>query len=543
MINMKWGTPEKLRELLCELVSWKSITLSDGEKQFPILLKEKLKDLEHFQKYPEHLSLHQADLGRQFLTAMYKHPEATDTICLISHFDTVNTEEYGDLQPFSTMPEKLTQLFLEKYDDFSQDAIKDLESGEYLFGRGTMDMKMGLAMHMRLIEKASLENWPVNLLLLTVPDEEVNSSGMRCAVPVLLHLQEQYNLTYKLFLNGEPVFSQKPADPQYYIYTGTIGKIMPAALFYGKETHVGEPFGGITSPFIASFLTQKMEWNTEFQETVLGERTPVPVTLQQKDLKLEYSTQTPYRSTALYNVFLMKRNASEIMDLFERIANEAANDCNTVYLQVCQKHRVEPVGKVRVIRYQELLQYAKDKFGWEYIEEIKKEIHANQEWDDREKSFRITDKLMIQCQELSPSIVILYAPPYYPAVNSTGNELAEECVKFVTERALEKYNLSVERIHYFNGICDLSYVNYQDSYEGWTAFEANTPVWGDSYDVPFKGMEKLNAPVLNVGPFGKDAHKRTERLHIRNAFEEIPFIVEEMIYMISSKKKTADLKS
>jgi len=542
MKNLKWGTPEKLRELVCELVSWKSITLSDGELAFPIKLAEKFKHLEYFRKNPEHLSLHQADLGRQFLTALYKHPEATDTICLISHFDTVNTEEYGDLQQFSTEPEKLTRLFLEQHDDFTEDALKDLESGEYLFGRGIMDMKMGLAIHMRILEKASIENWPINLLLLTVPDEEVNSTGMRCAVPVLLRLQEQHDLMYTLFLNGEPVFSQKPADPQYYIYTGTIGKIMPAALFYGKETHVGEPFGGMTSPFIASFLTQKMEWNDVFQETVLGEKTPAPVTLQQKDLKLEYSTQTPYRSTALYNVFLMKRNASEIMDLFERVANEAANDCNTVYLKSCQKHQVEPIGKVRVIRYQDLLKYANDKFGSEYIEEMKKEIHANQEWDDREKSFRITDKLMILCQELSPSIVILYAPPFYPAVNSTGNEFVEECVSFMTEKAKENYHLSVKRIHYFNGICDLSYVNYRDLREGWTTFEMNTPVWGDSYVVPFKGMEKLNAPVLNVGPFGKDAHKRTERLHIRNAFEEIPCLVEEMVYRISSKKIAADWK-
>jgi arginine utilization protein RocB len=156
-----------------------------------------------------------------------------------------------------------------------------------------MDMKMGLVMHMGIIEKASVEQWPINLLLLTVPDEEVNSSGMRAAVPKLLELKEMHQLTFNLFLNGEPVFTQEPGDRNYYVYSGSIGKIMPSALFYGKETHVGQPLNGITAPYIASFLTQRMEWNLSLQETVMGERTPLPVTLQQKDLRSEYSVQTP----------------------------------------------------------------------------------------------------------------------------------------------------------------------------------------------------------------------------------------------------------
>ena len=69
-----------------------------------------------------------------------------------------------------------------------------------------MDMKMGLALHLQLMEKAILNHWPINLLLLTVPDEEVNSSGMRHAVPILLDIQKKYGLEYKLFLNSEPVF-------------------------------------------------------------------------------------------------------------------------------------------------------------------------------------------------------------------------------------------------------------------------------------------------------------------------------------------------
>jgi arginine utilization protein RocB len=130
---------------------------------------------------------------------------------------------------------------------------------------------------------------------------------------------------------------------------------MPAALFYGKETHVGEPLKGITANYIASFLTQLMEWNTLFQESDLGEETPLHVSLQQKDLKLQYSTQTPYLAAALYNVFIMKRSAAEIMDLFEQVAKEAAMKCNESYKALCQREQIEGVGEVKVLRYEKLL--------------------------------------------------------------------------------------------------------------------------------------------------------------------------------------------
>src|SRR5699024_11588812 len=85
--------------------------------------------------------------------------------------------------------------------DFSGEVQKDIISGEYLFGRGTMDMKMGLALHIHLLEKAVRERWPVNLLLLTVPDEEVDSAGMRAAVENLDGIKKKHRLDISLFQN------------------------------------------------------------------------------------------------------------------------------------------------------------------------------------------------------------------------------------------------------------------------------------------------------------------------------------------------------
>jgi arginine utilization protein RocB len=531
----KWGTPTELRQLLQELVSWKSVTLSEGERLFPKKLKKKLQELSYFQKYTDQLVLHDADLGRQFLTALYKHPLARKTICLISHFDTVGTEEYGDMEGLATEPKELTNLLFQKKKDLPPEALKDLESGEYLFGRGTMDMKMGLATHMQLLEKAILENWPINLLLLTVPDEEVNSAGMRAAVPKLVELKEAHQLDYILFLNSEPVFTQGPNEHCRYLYSGTIGKAMPAALFYGKATHAGEPLSGLTSPYIASYLTREMEWNTAFQETSFGETTPLPVTLQQRDLTSEYSTKTPYRSSALYNVFLMEQSATGVFHTFEEIAEVAAEKLNKDYSEVCRLNGVAPIGKVTVIRYENLLAYATKKLGKKAVDQIRTTVQSHQEWDEREKSLRIADQFIMACKELAPAIVILLAPPYYPAANSSENKLIETCVDFVKQRSEDQFNFTMERIHYFNGISDLSYVADPGDKKDWKALGLNTPVWNDSYTIPFRDMQKLRAPVLNIGPFGKDAHKWTERLHMKNAFEEVPILLEEMIQMLSKK--------
>ena len=113
MNQLLWGTPSTLRALLCELVSWDSRTLTEGENTFAPKLEEKLKELAYFKDNPDRLALHDAGLGRQAVTALYKHPEATETIVLISHFDTVWTEEYGVLEPFAFHPEELTKMLSE----------------------------------------------------------------------------------------------------------------------------------------------------------------------------------------------------------------------------------------------------------------------------------------------------------------------------------------------------------------------------------------------------------------------------------------------
>src|SRR5699024_9082930 len=170
------------------------------------------------------------------------------------------------------------------------------------------------------------------------------------------------------------------------------------ALFCGRETHAGEPLSGMTSQFIASFLTQKMEWNDAFSESVLGETTPLPVTLSQMDLKDDYSTQTSSRTAALYNVFMMEQNAKE------KLTEEKKNL-------------------------------------------LMSNVNARTDFDERDKTIRIVDALMLECLELAPAMVLFFAPPYYPAVNTSNDTLIKEKIRFIQEEAENNFNLSVKQVH------------------------------------------------------------------------------------------------
>lgn len=536
MQEKRWESADQLRALICELVSWHSRTGTKGEVEFPHKLKTELLEHSYFRENPAHIKLHNAGLDRNALTALYQSGVTDETIVLISHFDTVHTEEFGELGDLAFQPEDLTKAMRDRKTLLTPDAQEDLDSGEYLFGRGVMDMKMGLALHMHLLEQASAEEWPINLLLVTVPDEEVNSAGMRTAVTGLTQLRNEYDLNYKLFLNSEPSFSQIPRDEQYYIYSGTIGKIMPSALFYGRETHAGEPLNGLTGHYMNSYLTQAMEFNEDFIEEAYGEETPLPICLQTNDLKQDYSAQTSHHSYALYNVFVMNRNAEEVMDIFKATAKQAMEACQVNYEAVCERKQVEPIGDIQVLTYEDLYAHAIKTLGADKVGALKEKVLTDETLDEREKSVHFSDLLMLNCPELAPATILFYAPPYYPAVNSTENELVQDTIDFTINSLAEEFDVKAKQVHYFNGISDLSYVNYNVDDIGWTSYRNNTPVWGSVYSIPFEDMQTLQSPVINIGPFGKDAHKLTERLHKESAFVQTPYVLRKVIKKLTKKK-------
>ncbi|WP_044749291.1 M20/M25/M40 family metallo-hydrolase [Bacillus alveayuensis] len=536
---MKWQTTQQLKELLCQFVQYPSVSGSQAEVLLPQYIVEQLGALDYFRENKKHLQLNPTGDGRYFVTALVKKSEETrDTLILVSHFDVVDVQDYGAWKEIAFSPEELTKRFYENKESIPKAVQADLETGEWLFGRGVMDMKCGLALHMSLIEQACSGKFNGNLLLLTVPDEEVNSIGMRAAVPVLLEIAEKYNLNYKLVLNSEPMFPRYPGDQTNYVYTGSIGKVLPGFYCYGKETHVGEPLAGLNGNFMASQITKELELNIDFCEMFGGEVSPPPTNLIQTDLKEDYSVQIPHRAVTLFNLFLQKKSMDEVTSSLLELAKRSAKRIEERYhhqaVRFAQLERSTPQSlSVNVFTFAELRGKAVEMFGLAKVEQIEKGVLKNESnKDDRELTIELVDQLAILCKDLAPMIVLFFAPPYYPAVNSSDDPMIQRIVGQLQEYAEKKHGVSFIQQHYFGGISDLSYVGLQQPLSSLQSLTDNMPMWNQGYSLPFDALEKFNVPVLNVGPVGRDAHKWTERLNVPFAFEVVKdlltYTVEEI---------------
>jgi arginine utilization protein RocB len=542
-VDSKWQTKTQLVELLCELVEIPSVTHSTDEIYFAEFVEKKLLELLYFQQNKEYLKLHKTEDGRKFVTALVKkRPNEKKTVILVSHFDVVGVEDYGNWKDYSFNPKKLTQLFNENKENMSQEIQKDLETGNWLFGRGTMDMKGGLALHMSIIEEASMDNtFDGNLLLLTVCDEEVNSLGMRSAAPILLEMAKQYHLEYSACLNSEPMFTRFPGDENKYIYTGSIGKLLPGFLCYGKETHVGEPFSGLNANYMASQITCELELNTQYCEFVEDEVTPPPTCLMQKDLKREYNAQIPHRAITLFNMFLMEKPMKNIVKQLRASAQKVARDIEGGYenravsFATLEKSLPQKIT-VNVYEFDELLHYATNTYGRDEVERIQEDVFNNSGGnDDRDLTIRLVDELAILCKELAPMIVLFFAPPYYPAVSSRKNTHIRRVVDEMVIYAKGNFNINLKEQKYFSGVSDLSYTGLDQKANDLKALISNMPLWDRGYSVPLDVLLELNVPVLNLGPVGKDPHKWTERLDVNNAFDALRKMLSVTINQILAK--------
>lgn len=155
--------------------------------------------------------------------------------------------------------------------------------------------------------------------------------------------------------------------------------------------------------------------------------------------------------------------------------------------------------------------------------------------DLREQSLRIAEALLGACPDLTPAVVLLFAPPYYPAVNSTDDPLVRACIERVQAQSRERFGVELVQSHFFNGISDLSYVGHRGGDDAVRAYARNTPGFGVTYRIPFEAMAAIDAPVLNVGPFGMDPHQRTERVHVRSAFTETPELLADLVQFVAAR--------
>ncbi len=543
---------KRIEELTLELTNIKSIVGSKSELDSVNAVYKKFEEMDYYKENPDQLKFVDFEndpLERKSVVATMKGKKGNSnkTLVLIGHTDTVGISDYGNLQEYATKPFELAEKL--KGVNLPEDAKKDLESGDWLFGRGIFDMKCGVATLMCIMEDISkdLENFEGNIVFGAVGDEEGNSGGMLSVVQDLVKIQEKEGFEYLAVLDTDYMTQLYPGDDNKYIFVGTVGKLMPSFYVVGKETHVGEAYKGLDPNQLAGAITNKLNLKFEFCDVAEGEVSLPPITLRQKDLKEEYSVQIAKTATLYFNYSTHKTTPDEVMVKLKKAANEAftevVDDLNDQYKQFCEASNFpheELPWKPRVMSFKELYEAMKDEMGEELdtkIEEIKEELLKDKSLDERDFSMRVVQEVHKLWSDKDPVVVVYYSPPYYPHIYVEGSEPKDKLLLESVDEAVNSVESDYKIVSkkFYPYISDLSFVSAPKDPKIMEALKSNMPALDSKYKLPLDAMQKLGLPVVNIGPFGKDAHKFTERLEKKYSFEVAPELVKRTIENLLSK--------
>ena len=547
MIKDKEYMKNLIEENLLAFVGTRSDTNSIKEHNIETFFENYFSKVDYFKKHPEYCGLFDIPgdyLDRKVSWCLLKG-QGDDTIVFIHHHDIVETKDYGVLEELSLKPYELMEAFKQNKMELPKQAYDDLMSDKWIFGRGCSDMKGGGSIQLSLIEEYSKdEDFKGNIVLISVPDEENLSAGMRGATYLLKELKDKYNLNYKLMLNSEP--HERGNDLKPTIYDGSIGKIMPVVYVRGKLAHVGQVYLGLNPINLLSEIIRRTELNPNFIEKVGTTTNPPPTWLYHKDRKQVYDVSLPIASTGYMSILPLKRSPMSIMDEIKEICNDAfiqvINDMNEsykAYNQIAGTEYDKLPWEISVKFYSELyaeaLRDSGNEFEFAYsnlIDDIKDKFNSNK-ISTIDAANAIIEKTLEFVRDKNPCVVLAMTPPYYPSTNNSllgeKSEEINETIEKLKQYAKKNFNEEYTVQNYFTGISDLSYAMFVSDQEDIDYISNNMLMWNDIYYIPLEIIKELSMPVINVGPFGRDLHKYTERVLKEDLFYKTPQLVDLVV--------------
>ena len=185
-------TPEhvaRCRHWAIRLTERASVTGTSDEASFGPWMADELRQAGSFGDGADIWSFPVAAGDPRHCVALFLRGNGPKTVLLTGHYDTVTVQDYGDLRELAIRPETLLEALRDRLDNAARTpaeilAKADFAKGDYLPGRGLLDMKAGLAAGLAVCEGFAAAAAPVgNLLFLAVPDEENASAGARAAAP------------------------------------------------------------------------------------------------------------------------------------------------------------------------------------------------------------------------------------------------------------------------------------------------------------------------------------------------------------------------
>ncbi|MCD2137551.1 M20/M25/M40 family metallo-hydrolase [Salinicoccus halitifaciens] len=469
--------------------------------------------------------------------------ESSRTVVLMGHMDTVGVEDFGAHQELAFKPGDWMEHL--KDTELSESVKSQLDSGDWLFGRGVLDMKSGVASNLHLLTYYAEhpEELAGNLVFIAECDEEDSSHGILSALKTLKRWQEEEGFEYAAAINADFVAPGYEGDENRYIYKGTVGKLLPSFFITGEETHVGSAFDGLDPNFIAAELTRQISYNPELSDMALGEATIPPVSLKQTDLKPNYTVQTALSAYVYYNFFVHSWSPEKVLELLKEQAGAAFRNALDTFQARHRKFGELSGGEERkipweprVFTYDEMDALLKDVHEEEYVnhmKDFKAELEQDESLDSRMLAAHVVEEAWQFMPDKSPAIIVFYSSLYSPRVALTGENADERRLLDALDAAIEEmqpeYGHPIVAKNFFPHISDMSFVAMSDDMSEIDDMIRNTPSWGKKLYVEYQDVADLNIPVINIGPYGMDGHKRLERMEMTYSLEVVPNLTNNVI--------------
>ncbi|GEN54525.1 M20/M25/M40 family metallo-hydrolase [Halobacillus faecis] len=533
---------DKIERLTKALVHIPSINGTSGEVTIAEYLEAFIRTIPYFKDHPEAVwtqPLKNDFLGRKNVYAIIRNQKHADTVLYHSHMDTVGIDDFGKLKGLAYHPHQLREHFAKHGP--TPEIRSHARSEDWMFGRGSVDMKSGIAVHLvNLIHFSKRsEELEGNVLLMLNPIEENEHTGVIDSVEELQRLQKEWGLDLKVAINNDFVTELYPGDPNYYIYTGAIGKLLPCFSIFGREAHVGETLTGVDPTLISAEINRRINNNMELSERINGEHMLPPTCLQQRDQKDFYNVQTPLNSRLYFNYFIYESSPDEVM---EKLVSKTTEACASTQAHMEKQYRTflrtgnypdqESLHwDVSIYTYEEYVRHLETE-GIDvrtFIEELE---YSQEEMDKREIAFHVVESLQSVDPDKQPKVVIFFAPPYCPH-NFLREEVESEkriidVLQEVTSQNKDQVEGTFAVKKFFPFLSDSSYLSLHDSEEEVQALIDNFPEYHEIYPVPIQEIRKLNIPSINMGVYGKDAHKYTERVYKPYTFTTLPQLTRQV---------------
>ncbi|UXH45936.1 M20/M25/M40 family metallo-hydrolase [Rossellomorea vietnamensis] len=532
------STSEQIELITRSLIALKSYNGTTGESEKALFIYKLISSFPYFKHYPERVWLQEVPndpIGRKNVFAFVKGA-SSKTVVFHAHYDTVGTDDYGALQDMAHDPDFLQKFFM---DYEGEEKVKeDALSGNWLFGRGSLDMQSGIAVHLANLLFHTGDKQPDgNLLFLFNGDEESEHAGMIAALSDLHRLKNE-GLDYLAAINTDFISPIYDGDCKRYIYTGAAGKLLPSFYIYGREAHVGDVLTSIDPTVIASKINLEINQNLDYLEDIPGEFTLPPSCLYFKDDKHTYNVQTPLSASLYFNYFVYERTAREVLYDMKKVALKVVSEMEERSKRQFEQYRSyhgfperEFSWEVEVLTLREYIFWLKER-GIDPDPVMKKIFHDMEGEDRRTIAYTMVEALQHLDPDRTPRVILFFAPPFLPhnfvnEENEYGKKVREvlgTCLDDISNETGEEFVIK----RFFPYLADGSFLSLHEEDEDIEVFKKNLPLIDHLYPVPIDMIRKLNIPSINIGVYGKDGHQWTERVYKPYTFSVLPEIIRRV---------------